>query len=144
MPQLDQSGYDYWMGHLNKGVSREYVFRGFAEGVEFEALCRSFGIMRGNVTLAQNRDQNPDVTAFVSRLYQTTLDRRGDELGLNDWTGRLLSGQSTGAQIIDGFFCSNEDRPPALRPEHRRSDHRRLFLLQRVQGQGHQRGRIPQ
>ncbi len=37
----DQSGYDYWMGHLNKGVSREYVFRGFAEGVEFEALCRS-------------------------------------------------------------------------------------------------------
>ncbi len=84
------------------------MFRGFAEGVEFEALCRSFGIVRGNVTLAQNRDQNPDVTAFVSRLYQTTLGRNGDEPGLNDWTGQLLTKKNTGAGVAAGFFFSNE------------------------------------
>ena len=42
----DQAGYDAWVGQLDSGISREEVFNGFAQSVEFTRICASYGIIR--------------------------------------------------------------------------------------------------
>lgn len=42
----DGAGFVAWMNQLESGVSREEVFRGFAESTEFARICASYGIIR--------------------------------------------------------------------------------------------------
>ncbi len=45
---------------------------------------------------------------FVSRLYTVVLNRTPDAEGLKTWTDALLDGSRTAAEVIEGFFNSNE------------------------------------
>jgi len=106
--EADQGGKDGWLKDLHNGVSREYVYRGFAESVEFDNLCNRFHIKRGSVTLGQPRDQNPRLTEFVSRVYYITLNRSSlDEAGINDWCGRILGGANP-SDVVWGIVFSDE------------------------------------
>lgn len=40
----DPSGKQNWMDALNTGMSRTFVLKGFIDGVEFDALCKGYGI----------------------------------------------------------------------------------------------------
>ena len=42
----DQAGYDAWVGQLDSGISREEVFDGFAQSIEFARICAQYGIVR--------------------------------------------------------------------------------------------------
>ena len=42
----DQAGYDAWVAQLDSGVSREEVFNGFAQSIEFARICAQYGIVR--------------------------------------------------------------------------------------------------
>jgi len=42
----DATGKSYWLNKLANGVSREEVFYGFANSIEFENICASYGITR--------------------------------------------------------------------------------------------------
>ena len=42
----DQAGFDAWVEQLDSGVSREEVFDGFAQSIEFAGICASYGIVR--------------------------------------------------------------------------------------------------
>ncbi|MBO4636699.1 MAG: DUF4214 domain-containing protein [Clostridiales bacterium] len=42
----EAAGYEAWVAQLNNGVSREEVFRGFAQSVEFARICTAYGIIR--------------------------------------------------------------------------------------------------
>ena len=53
-------------------------------------------------------DSASDVSAFVTRFYQTCLNRQPDPGGLAGWTNGLLSGSLTGAQVAGGFIFSEE------------------------------------
>ena len=48
------------------------------------------------------------IEAFVTRLYQTTLDRSPDLSGLKYWTDGLSSGDLTGAKAAENFLLSEE------------------------------------
>ena len=104
----DAKGRDYWAGFLNDGLSQKYVVRGFAGSAEFRNICSTYGIKAGTLTLTENRDKNPKVTAFVSRCYRLTLDRAGDANGLNYWTGKILTKALTPQQVADSFVFSKE------------------------------------
>ncbi len=107
----DNAGRTNWLHLLANSVSRTYVFRGFAESEEFENLCERYGIVRGNVDprlLSSPADQNSNVTMFVSRCYEKTLNRKPDAVGLNDWTNQILTGAKTADQVAYGFVFSNE------------------------------------
>lgn len=106
--EADQDGLSYWLDLLENGISREYVFRGFAESQEFTNLCQEYGVERGNVSVSQNRDKNPAVTGFVARLYTKMLGRSYDVDGLNDWCGRYASGMSIEEIATVGFLHSQE------------------------------------
>ena len=45
---------------------------------------------------------------FVQRMYNVALNRNADAAGLNNWTSQLKSGKKTAADLIDGFFFSDE------------------------------------
>jgi hypothetical protein len=53
-------------------------------------------------------DQTTDVTNFVTRLYQTCLDRGPDPGGLSNWVNNLITGTVTGGQAAYGFIFSEE------------------------------------
>ncbi len=106
--QADPDGKAFWIDLLNQGMSRDFVFRGFVESPEYTAICNSYGIERGYVTLTQARDKNMNMTKFVNRLYVHVLERRGEEDGLNDWCKALQTKKMTPEQVGEYFVLSNE------------------------------------
>ena len=53
-------------------------------------------------------DQTSDVTAFVTRLYETCLGRGPDPAGLENWVNNLKTGRVSGGQAAYGFVFSQE------------------------------------
>ncbi|MEG1407937.1 MAG: DUF4214 domain-containing protein, partial [Ruthenibacterium sp.] len=104
----DSGGFNTWLGLLNNGASREFIIAGFANGAEFQKICDTFAIKRGDYTSTQARDANPKLTAFVNRLYTKLLDRGGEEEGLNTWCREILKKTRTPKEVANGFVFSNE------------------------------------
>ena len=53
-------------------------------------------------------NQNLDDTEFVTRMYETFLNREPEEAGLKDWVGRLERGEVTRDTLVYGFTNSPE------------------------------------
>ena len=106
--EADQGGLKYWLDLLNQGMSREYVYKGFAESKEFTNICASYGIERGSVKLTQARDQNVNLTKFVNRIYVKAMNRKGDASGLNHWCNQILTKKMTPVQVAESFIYSKE------------------------------------
>ena len=49
-----------------------------------------------------------NIEAFVTRLYTLCLNRTPDAKGKSDWVNQLRSGQKSAAEVVRGFFFSNE------------------------------------
>ena len=112
--EADAEGLASWSKLLESGVSYGYIVNGFASSAEFQDLCSRYGILPGNIASRENRDQNPDITAFVSRCYRLMMNREPDVSGLNDWCGHLIAGRRTGATLVDAFLTSEEFRGRGL------------------------------
>lgn len=105
----DPNGSAYWLSCMQNGVTREGIFKGFAESKEFNDLCSSYGITRGTVKVSQGRDRNPGLTSFITRMYTKALGRGYDISGLNDWCNRILDKKwSVTDAATTGFFHSQE------------------------------------
>lgn len=107
--QSDAGGKAYWMNLLQQGLSREYVFAGFAHSQEYTSICNSYGITRGTVVLSQPRDKNPNLTAFVNRIYVEAMGRTGEADGLNYWCSSIQNGDSP-IRVSEFFINSQEFR----------------------------------
>ena len=101
-----------WLDYLRRGASREWVFSGFVNSEEYTRICNRYQVERGSYLSHKMQDQNLQVTGFVIRLYENCLGRRPGpyEQGLEDWTGCLLRGELTGAEVAWGFLDSQEMR----------------------------------
>ncbi len=107
--EADEGGLNDWLSKLENGVSREYVFRGFAESLEFSNLCNSYGVVRGSITLSAYRDKNVGATGFIARLYTKMLGRSYDAEGLEYWCRKYLTGENTIEEVATvGFLHSTE------------------------------------
>ncbi|MGI6152377.1 MAG: DUF4214 domain-containing protein [Christensenellaceae bacterium] len=104
----DPTGRSSWLSLYDSYVSDAGIFAGFVNSPEFQSLCNGYGIRAGSYTPSENRDLNPSVTAFVTRLYKLCLDRTPDISGLNAWTGQLIHGQISGGMAAYNFFYSPE------------------------------------
>lgn len=113
----DAGGKAHWVDILNQGVSREYVFRGFAQSQEYTNICNSYGIVRGEVTLTQPRDQSINLTKFVNRLYNKALQRNGEADGVNHWCNVILTKTRTPEEVAERFINSEEFRSKNLSNE---------------------------
>lgn len=106
----DEEGWNNWLGKLEAGMSREYVYAGFANSAEFNKLCGEYGVRQGRITCNAYRDQNEGVTAFVNRLYRKALGRDGDDAGMEDWCRRILRREQDMETVAYGFIFSDEFR----------------------------------
>lgn len=104
----DAGGKEYWGNMLRNGVSRLFVFRGFAESEEYGRICKEYGIERGNVELTEGRDLNAGATMFVYRIYEKALGREAELVGLNDWAGAIARGEMSPETVAQSFFHSVE------------------------------------
>lgn len=104
----DEVGKAYWVDMLQQGMSREFVFRGFAMSSEYTQICADYGIGRGEVILTQPRDMNVGLTQFVNRLYVKALERNGEPDGINYWCHAILTRSKTTEEAAEGFILSKE------------------------------------
>ncbi|WP_165248602.1 DUF4214 domain-containing protein [Adlercreutzia sp. ZJ141] len=103
----DADGLSDWLEYLDAGCSMTAVVAGFSGSGEFASLCKRWGVAPGSLSVAEARDVNLKVTAFVTRLYQKCLGRSYDIGGLNAHTAALLSGTPAG-EVANNFFLSQE------------------------------------
>jgi len=113
----DPDGMAYWITMLDNGVSRAFVFKGFVESVEYTGICDTYGIERGSYVLTEARDQNPQLTMFVYRLYDRALGRIPETQGLNYYAEEILAKRITPVQASQNFFFSDEFRNRNLSDE---------------------------
>ena len=126
----DPDGYEGWYNDLQNGnKTRLQVFEGFVKSGEFKKLCENYGIDPGTYTApAKPQDpalkplnvdtsgvNEPQLNAFVERLYDKALDRSSDEGGKAYWKGCILNGKDDQGREYDirtviskGFLNSQE------------------------------------
>jgi len=121
--EADADGMATWLGYLGMGYVKEYIFGRFAGSDEFQALCESYGIERGEVKISVT-DQTPGLTEqeynvwqFVERFYVEFLGRDADLGGLKGWADKLISGTHSGVEVAEGFFISEEFQDKVLSDE---------------------------
>lgn len=104
----DPAGKTHWVNVLNQGPTPLVIVQGFCGSDEFKNLCKKYNMTPGSVTLTEPRDQNVFLTGFVTRCYQTALQRNPDATGLNNWCYNLLNRLSTPEDVAYGFVFSPE------------------------------------
>jgi len=121
--EADEEGLTTWLGYLEQGYVKEYIFKRFAGSDEFKDLCDSYNIERGNVVLTQAEqtlglsEREYAVWEFVERFYVEFLGRSADYDGLKGWADKLLAGTLSGVEAAEGFFVSEEFRNKVLTNE---------------------------
>lgn len=93
-----------WKDALENGCSMGYVFADLANSDEFIALCELFHLEPGTWTPTENRDINPNLTKFISRMYNNVLGRRYDVDGINNHAGKYLDLGDLYAMAFDFLF----------------------------------------
>lgn len=86
----DSSGFSYWVGQANAGLSIEAISAQFAEGTEFQARYGSLS--------------NSD---FVELIYRNVLTREAEGSGRTYWIQQLTAAVSRG-DVMVGFSNSQE------------------------------------
>ena len=104
----DKEGKNYWVGVLQKGYSRRYVYRKFAQSEEYTKICKNYKITRGVITLASERDLYPNLTEYVGRLYSKALNRHPDDDGMNWWCANIKNHTMTPVAAAESFILSPE------------------------------------
>ncbi|MCQ2534884.1 MAG: DUF4214 domain-containing protein [Clostridia bacterium] len=104
----DQEGFNYWLNMLNNGKSRENVFAGFANSLEFYNLCTSYGVTQGIYLEGVPNSQQGGINCFVARLYKVCFNRLPDMGGQSGWVLKLYNGDITGTECSYGFIFSPE------------------------------------
>lgn len=104
----DQAGYDYWCGQLSGEMSREKVFAGFGNSLEFNQTCSNYGITAGYYTEDIDAGRLNALNLFVGRMYTTTLGRTAEQEGQIYWVQGLAKGEISGTDCAVKFIKSKE------------------------------------
>ncbi|MCQ2483122.1 MAG: DUF4838 domain-containing protein [Clostridia bacterium] len=104
----DTDGFNYWVDLLGNGMSREAVFCGFANSLEFSELCSDYGVVRGYHIEGTDYNKTAMVNLFVERLYNVVLNRTCDDAGMASWTMQLVDHTLSGCEVAYGFVFSPE------------------------------------
>lgn len=103
----DTEGMKTWLEHLDNGVSNNYILSGFVRSKEFSNLCDTYGIVRGDVKLVENRDKNYELTSSVTKLFKECLGYKPEADALNKKIGQLFKGELSGVDMVIEFFNSS-------------------------------------
>ena len=77
-------------------------------GMGFSGTSTALSPFSNTAVEASAASSSQGTQAFVERMYEVVLGRKPDSQGLKNWTSQLNSKKKTAADIIDGFFFSDE------------------------------------
>ncbi len=106
--EADDLGFAYWMDCISEGYTREEVFAGFANSIEFYNLCTKYGVVSGYYLVGVPNSQQGGINCFVARLYKVCLNRLPDMEGQAGWVLKLYNGEVSGTRCSYGFVFSPE------------------------------------
>ena len=106
--EADSDGFNYWVGLLESGLTREDIMAGFANSEEFYNLCNKYGVVCGTYLVGVPNDVQGGVNCFVARLYKVCLNRLPDMGGQAGWVLKLMNGEVSGTSAAYGFVFSPE------------------------------------
>lgn len=106
--EADEGGRNTWLSCLSMGNSRLYVLAGFVNSAEFDGLCGSYNIVRGQLDASGEIAITPSIRDYVLRMYTKALGRDGEEAGVQDWSRRIASGTMSAEDVAKNFFLSEE------------------------------------
>lgn len=107
--EADAGGLNYYLGRMSNGMTKGDVINAFINSQEWADLCLRFGIKSGS-----NKSPNvyiipgEDVIAFVTRYYNSFLNRGPDQGGLDSWSYQLANLKITGTELAYRFLNSQE------------------------------------
>lgn len=104
----DEEGFNYWVGLLSSGSTREEIFAGFANSTEFYNLCNKYNVIAGYYVTGMSIEQQSGVNCFVARLYKACLNRLPDQAGQSGWVVKLINNEVSGASLAKSFIFSEE------------------------------------
>jgi hypothetical protein len=99
--EADEMGLENWTARLDGGLAREAVVVGFSNSPEFQSSTRIVA------TAFAQAGTSTEWVDDVFRLYQATLARSPDDMGLQNWSGRLADGTPY-LDVVTGFVASQE------------------------------------
>lgn len=104
----DEEGMNFWLKAVwEDGMSISDVVNCFIDSREWCDVCAMYGVKSGAVT-AKATIATEASKGFVTRLYQTCLNREPEEDGLKFWSLSLTNLENTGIQAAKHFFDSEE------------------------------------
>ena len=116
--QYDQPGLEVWCGRLKNGMTREGAFNGFIDCPEFDDICATYAIQKGNTRVPDmgvfsvgecpECGENDKVTGYVKRLYTVFLERSADSKEERNWVAQFKTGEMSGSQAAYCFAFSDE------------------------------------
>ncbi len=84
----DADGKYNWLFALNNGMTRDEVFAGFANSIEFDNICKAYGINRGSYTAKNKGTYNPNGDADTAS--GNTLGEHTHVYGIQDTNPKYL------------------------------------------------------
>ncbi len=77
-------------------------------GMGFSGTSTALSPFSNTAVEASAASSSKGTKEFVERMYEVVLGREPDTSGLNNWTKKLNNHTATAADIINGFFFSDE------------------------------------
>ncbi|MBD3184991.1 DUF4214 domain-containing protein [Candidatus Poribacteria bacterium] len=103
----DTRGYNYWLGKLNNGSTRQSILNSFASSAEFSSVCNSCGVIPGKIVFdesAQPEDSGNEEGDEEGSGDETDGDEEEDE-------GDGLGDDEDSGDNGDGDGDTGEDQP---------------------------------
>lgn len=99
-----------WVSLISQGMSRSYILNQFICSQEFANLCVTYNVRPGSITLTEDRDQNRDVTLFISAAFSNCFGRTASVSDLNSWAERINSRQYSANSFLSTLIFSTEGK----------------------------------
>jgi len=111
--EADQVGLEGWVNALETNYTKEFVFAGFANSVEFGNLCKAYGIEQGEVEVPQAAPKAPSSIAnriggvhiswnATDGVKQYGVWRSENETGVYEWLGNVEETEFTDTSVESG------------------------------------------
>ncbi len=102
----DSTGLNNWVNYLDKGVSLNFVLKGFVASTEYKNLCKKYGIDNGTIKLTAYRDLNPSITMYVSDLYYEAIGKRPAVKTLENYVKKLVTKKTDLMTLAKSIYTS--------------------------------------
>ncbi|MBR5917739.1 MAG: DUF4214 domain-containing protein [Lachnospiraceae bacterium] len=105
----DPEGKEYWLYALSKGMTRDEAFAGFVNSVEFDGICKKYGIDRGSYKATQIGTFNPklDVKAGKTIKFGKYEQDGNEATGQEDIEWIVLENDGKGVFVVSKYVLDN-------------------------------------